>query len=141
MGILDTIKSGIQDHFDKKKEEREMMERLQREARASQILLFEEQFKKNALEVAKAKAHQDAAKLSGLQKLRATNRASRLTETGGNPGSWFSKLSEHTQKNLAQREENLKRTKEMRETAKKMREDSMAKRIKERQERMGNRKW
>jgi len=125
MSVLDSIKSGISNHFEKKKKEREMMEQLQLEASMQQRQIFQEEFKKNALEVARAKAKQDAAKLSGLQKLRATNRARRLTETGQEPGSMFSKLSEYTQKNLARKEENIKRTEEMRETAKKMQEERL----------------
>lgn len=126
MTIIDGIKNGFKKHFDKKKEEREMLEKLQLEAEMQRRTMFQQEFKENALEVARAKAKQDAAKLSGLQKLRATNRARRLTQDGQNPGSSFSKLSEYTQKNLARTEENKKRTQEMRETAKKMREDRLA---------------
>lgn len=136
MSIFESIKSGISGHFEKKKKEREMMEQLQLEAEQQRRLIFQEEFKKNALEVARAKAKKDAAKLSGLQKLRAVNRARRLTETGKEPGSMFSKLSEYTQKNLAKREENLKRTEEMREMAKKIREEKLAEQRKLREERM-----
>ncbi len=86
MGILNNFKEGIQSHFDKKKEERQMMDKLRKEAEMQQRILFEEEFKKNALLVAKAKAKKQAASLSGLQKLRAMNRARNLTETGQAPG-------------------------------------------------------
>jgi len=128
MGVWDTIKSGFKKHFDKKKEEQEMMDRLRLEARMQQQQIFEEEFKKNALEVAKAKAKKQAANLSGLQKLRALNRARNLTESGQNPSSFLSKLAEYTQKNLAKREENLKRTAELRAMAKQMREQKLAER-------------
>ncbi len=119
MGIWESLTSGVKNHFDKKKEEREWMENLQREANAQQKILFESEFRKNALEVAKAKAKKDAANLSGLQKLRAMNRARNLTNSGQNE-NLLSKLSQFTQKNIAKREENLKRTAELREAAEKM---------------------
>jgi hypothetical protein len=124
MGILDSIKSGIKGHFDKRQEEREMMEKLQFEADLQRRQTFEEEFRKNALEVAKAKAKQDAARLSGIQKLRAENRLRRLTQIDANkPMGFFEKMRTYTQKNMARREANLKRTAEMRETARKMREE------------------
>jgi len=128
MSIWDTIKSGFKKHFDKKKEEQEMMDRLRLEARMQQQQIFEEEFRKNAFEVSKAKAKKQAANLSGLQKLRAMNRARNLSDTGQNPGSFLSRLGEYTQKNLAKREENIKRTAELREAAKKMREEKLAER-------------
>ena len=136
MGILDSIQTGISNHFEKKKREREMMEQLQTEAQMQQRIIFQEEYKKNALEVARARAKKDAAKLSGLQKLRAINRARRLTESGQEPGSMFSKLSEYTQKNLARREENIKRTAEMRETAKKIQVDKLVEQNRLRDDRM-----
>jgi len=136
MGVWSSIKSGIKKHFDKKKEEQEMMDRLRLEARMQQQQIFEEEFKKNALEVAQANARKQAANLSGLQKLRALNRSRRLTESGSNPGSFFSRMAEYTQKNLAKREENLKRTAELRDAAKKMREEELAKRQQERANRI-----
>jgi len=104
------------------------MDRLRLEARMQQQQIFEEEFRKNALEVAKAHAKKQAANLSGLQKLRALNRSKRLTESGQNPSSFLSRLAEYTQKNLAKREENLKRTTELRAVAKKMREEKLAER-------------
>lgn len=138
MGVFESLKNSVQGYFDKKREDREFVERLQREADAQKKILFEEEFKKNALEVAKAEAHKNAAKLSGLQKLRAMNRARRLTEPGQGQGM-FSKLSEYTQKNIAKREENIKRTAELRDAGKKMREEKLAEQQKTRQERMAQR--
>ncbi len=123
--LFGNIKDKVNEHFEKKKLEKEDFERMQREVDFKQKQIFEEEFKKNALEVAKSKAKKDAAKLSGLQKLRALNRAERLTQSGNDPGSVFSKFSEYTQKNLAKREENLKRTETMRNEAKKMREEKI----------------
>ncbi|HEC39510.1 hypothetical protein LCGC14_0538390 [marine sediment metagenome] len=122
--LFDNLKEKIQKNQEKKRLEKEDFARMQREVDFQRKQIFEDEFKKNALEVAKAQAKKDAAKLSGLQKLRATNRARNLerAETG-NPMSMFSKLSEYTQKNMARRDENLKRTEEMRSTAKQMVQD------------------
>ncbi len=135
MGFLDSIKNSFQSHLDKKQEQKEFEERLRFEASIQEKQIFEQEFKKNALEVARSRAMKDAAEKSGLQKLRATNRARRLTESGDtNQGTMFSKLSAMTQRNMANREQNLKRTKEMRDTAKKMREDRLQKQVNDRQE-------
>ncbi len=137
MGFFDTIKNSFQSHLDKKKEQRDFEDRLRFEAKVQEKQIFEQQFKKDALEVSRSRAMKEAAEKSGLQKLRAVNRARRLTESGDtNQGTMFSKLSEMTQRNIAKREQNLKRTQEMRDTAKKMREDRMQKQVQERQQRM-----
>jgi len=147
MNVLEDIKEGITKHFDKRKQDREMMEKLQKEADLQQAQIFQEEFKRNALEVAKARAKKQAAELSGLQRLRATNRARRLTESGTTPGSFFSKLSEYTQKNIANREANLKRTAEMRGVATEERKRQLESQQKQRQTRMqknkpfGNSTW
>ena len=123
MGILDTIKSGIQGHFDKKKEDREFEERLRKEATIQKRIIYEEEYKKNALVVAKAKAYKEAAQKSGLQRLRAKDRALRLSERNLEPGTFFDKMRDLTQRNKARTEANLKRTAEMREEANKMRQE------------------
>ncbi len=122
MGILDSLTQGIKASFQKRKEERENLQRLQQEADAQRLRIFNEEFRQNSLEVVTRKAKEDANKLSGLQKLRALNRARRLTEPSS---SFFSKMSQFTQKNIARREENIKRTEELRKEAKKMREDKL----------------
>ena len=139
MSILDNIKEGIQGHFDKKKQQKEMMEQLEVEAAIEKQKLFKEKFRENALEVAKAQAYKEAAEKSGLQKLRATNRARRLNEDTVAPGTFFSKLSDYTKKNISQREDNLARTKLMRETAEKMKLEREQKRVTEREQRIQNR--
>ncbi len=126
MGFLDVIKDKIQSHLDKRKEEQEMMERLRLEASLQKKQIFEEEYKKDSLEVAKREAKKSAAEMSGLRKLRAINRSRRLTETGKSPGSFFSKVSEYTQKNIAKRQENLKGTAELREQAQKMKEEKVS---------------
>ncbi len=136
MGILESIKSGIEGHFEKRKEDQEFMDNLRRESEAQKRLIFEEEFRKNALEVAKAEAKREAAQKSGLQKLRATNRLRRLNEVKESPDSFFGKLSSYTHRNIANREANLKRTEELRETAKKIREDNLTEQKRLRQERM-----
>lgn len=116
MGFFDVVKSTIQQSLDKKKEDKEMMDRLRKEAAMEERILFEKAFKENSLEVAKKKAYEDAAKKSGIQKLRATNRARRLTESS-QADNFIGKLSAFTQKNMARRDENLKRTAELRQVA------------------------
>ena len=122
--LLGNLKEKFQQSQERKRLEKEEFARMQREVDFQKKQLFEDQFKKDALEVAKAQAKKDAARLSGLQKLRATNRLRNLNKADSqNPTNMFSKLSAYTQKNMAKREENLKRTEEMRETAKKIREE------------------
>ncbi len=114
--IFEGIKEKFRESAEKKKLEKEDLERMQREVDFQRRQIFQEEFKKNALEVAKAKAKKEAAELSGLQKYRAMNRLRKLNEQGSSPDNFFTKFAEYTQKNVARREENLKRTKEMKES-------------------------
>ena len=127
MGVFDSVKKAFQNHLDKKKEEQEMMDRIRKEAQMQKRQIFEEEMRKNSSVVAIAQAKKDAAKKSGLQKLRAENRLRNLNRQQGSPapGSFFDRLREHTQKNLARRDENLKRTAEMKEVVKKIKEDKI----------------
>jgi len=136
MTILESVKAGLKNHFDKKKEKREFEERLRLEAEIERRRIFEEEFKRDAKLVAIAQAKREAAEKSGLQKLRAVNRARNLNTLSETPGSFFEKLSNYTKKNIAKREENLKRTAEMRATAKQMREERLSKRQQLRRERL-----
>lgn len=114
MGLFGTISESIQGHFDRKKEERIRFELLQREAQDHRLITFEEAFKKDSRIVAETLAKRDAAKLSGLQKLRAANRSRNLQTNEQTPGTFFEKLANYTQKNIAEREKNLAKTEEMR---------------------------
>ena len=138
--IIGNIQEKIHERQQKQKEEQEFMRRLQLEAQAHQRITFEEEFRKNSKEVAIARAKKQAAEASGLQKLRAMNRARRLQEDGNEPGSFFDKMKDYTQKNLARRDENLKRTAEARDVAKQMREQKLSEQQKLREERMSNSK-
>lgn len=121
MQIFDSIKDSISSHFERKKVDREMMERLEKDAENERRIIFQQEFKKNALEVARSKAKEDAAKMSGLQRLRAKSRSRNLDRSSANPpGSFFEKFAEYTQKNMARRDENLKRTEMMRSEAEKI---------------------
>lgn len=140
MGFFDSLKNSISGHFDKRREDREWFEKLQKESLAEERQVFEREFRKNSKEVARVRAYKDAAKKSGLQKLRAMSRARNLSKDDIAPGSFFSKLSGYTQKNLANREKNLERTKMLRDEAKKMQEERMTKRVREREDRMAGRK-
>ncbi len=128
MSLFDSIGNGIKGHLDKKKEEREFVERLQRETLVQKREIFEEEFKRNALEVAKSQAKKEAAQKSGLQKLRAQNRSRRLNNDPVAPGSFFEKLRDFTQKNKSRMHENLERTAMMRKEAEKIKQENFAKR-------------
>lgn len=122
--LLGNIREKFQESQDRKKLEKEEMDRMQREVdfRAKQV--FQEEFQKNALNIAIGKAKKDAAEKSGMKKLQAQNRLRRLQEPGANdPSNFFNKFSSYTQKNMARREENMKRTEEVRKEAKKMRDE------------------
>lgn len=118
MSFFNSISEGIKRYFDKREEERLMMQQLQKEADTHRLITFKEEFGKNAKIVAEVQARKDAAKMSGLQKLRATSRVRNLQTNPQTPGSFFEKLSSYTQKNIAEREKNLARTEEMRKIAK-----------------------
>ncbi len=135
MGFFDSITKGIQNHFNKRREEQEMMDQLQKEVEIKRIQAFKEEYKKNALQVAISKAKEDAAQKSGLQQMRALNRARRLQEGGQQPGSFFERLSEYTQKNIAKREENLKHTEAMRQNSEVQRSNQQNQRVASRPQR------
>ncbi len=138
MGFFDSISDGIKNHFSKKDEEREMMEKLQKEANMIRRQEFEDHFREDAKKVAISKAKSDAARLSGLQSLRATNRARRLSNDPPTPGTFFGRMSELTQQNKARMQENLARTAEMRGKAEKLKQEKMDRIISERNQRMPN---
>ncbi len=126
--MFDNLLGDIREKFrasqDRKRAEKEEIDKMQREAdfRARQV--FQEEFQKNANKIAIDRAKREAASKSGMQKLIAENRVRRMEEPGANdPSNFFNKFSSYTQKNLARREQNMKRTKEMQEVAKKMREE------------------
>ena len=127
MSFWDNLKSDWAEKAENKKEEEKIVRRLKIEAEVEKRRVFEEEFRKNTFEIARGKAKREAAEKSGLQKLRALNRARNLTQSGSDPGSVFSKFSTYTQRNLAKREENLKTTEAMRNEAKKMRGENMLK--------------
>ncbi len=119
--LLGNLKQKFQESQQRKELEKAELARMQREVDFQKKQIFEDQFKKDALEVAKAQAKKEAAELSGLKKMRAQNRLRNLNKTGlDNPANMFSKLAAYTQKNIARREENLKRTQDMRDAGKKM---------------------
>ena len=117
-----------------------MIDELQREADMERAKAFKEQFKIDAKQVAISQAKRDAANLSGLQKLRATNRANRMQTQEPTPGTFFGKLSEYTKKNLANREDNLKRTAQIRKVAEEEKQKKLGERISQRESRMVGRK-
>lgn len=118
MGVFNSVFTGIKGHFNKKSQEQKIMDELQKEADRHRLQVFRERYLEDAKKVAESVATREAAEKSGLQRLRATNRKRNLSSNEGpEPGSFFEKLRNHTQKNLAQREENLKKTSELRMVA------------------------
>ena len=138
MGIFQNLRDEVQDHFSKRKEERARFEAIQREVEFQKRQMFEERYKENALEVARASAIRAAEKKSGIAKLRAMNRADRLTEPGETSGTFWGKLSEYTQKNVARREDNIRRTEGLRDAAKKMREQKLVEQQRLRKQRISS---
>lgn len=136
MEIWDSLKESLQRNSERKEREKQIINDARLEVEIEKQKIFQEAFKKNALEVAKGQAYKEAAEKSGLQKLRAVNRSRRLNENNITPGSIFERLSEYTKKNLANRQENLDRTKAMRNTALEMKETRDTQRLKERQDRV-----
>ncbi len=112
MSFLDMIKEGLSDRSQKRKEEKDLIDRIRLEAEVERKRVLEEEVRKNMLQLAIGKAKKDAAQLSGLQKHRAENRLRNLQNPKTQMG-FFGKLAEYTQRNIARREENLRRTEEM----------------------------
>ena len=137
MGFFQKVSDGISGHFEKQRQDKEKLQAMRRESEMNAQIVFEQDFRKGTLEVARAKAHRDAAKLSGVQKLRAMSRARNLSEPG-NQQNIMSKLSAFTQRNLQKREENLKRTEELRTEAEKMKKEKLSEQQLQRVQRMGN---
>ena len=117
MSIFDEIKESFSNRSQKRKEEKELVDKMRLEAEVIRKQTLEDEMRKNIKELAIGKAKKDAATLSGLQKHRAENRLRNLQNPQTQTGI-FSKLSEYTQRNIARREENLKRTEETRGRAK-----------------------
>ena len=123
--LLGNLKQKFEERQQRKEAEKADFARMQREVDFQKKQVFQEEFKKNALEIAIGQAKKDAAKKSGMQKLRAQNRLRNLQKNNMAPGSIFSRFSEYTQRNLARREENMKASEERMGEAKKMREERL----------------
>ena len=110
MGFWDNLKEEWAERARKRKEEGEMVRRLEIEAEVEKRRVFEEEFRKNIFKIVTGKAKKEAAEKSGLQKLRAMNRVRNLEKLEKNPSGFLGKLSEYTQRNIAKKEERLQRT-------------------------------
>ncbi len=143
MNFFVSIKNSIQKGLEKRREDNERMNQIRKEVDMERRRIFEEQFKIQALEAAKKRAYKDAARLSGMQKLRAENRLRRLNESSSvpMPGSFFEKLRDYTTKNIARREENLKRTEEVRKQVETLRQGKIIKMNQRKNSGFGNSKW
>jgi hypothetical protein len=120
VSFFEKISGGIKNYFDKKKEEREFEEQLRSQASIQERIEYEKQFKLHALAAAKIKAKKQAEESTGIAKLRAIAHEKTLDNPPENKGNFFSRFSEYTKKNMANREKNMKRTNAVREEAEKM---------------------
>ncbi len=132
--ILDDISNKFSEHFEKKKQEQQEFERMQREFEFNQRIQLNERDKQEAFKSAREDALHRAKTKTGMERLRAINRAERLGEQGSN--TFFSKLSMYTQKNMKRMEQNKNRTKVIRENAERMRKENLEKRQNARIQRM-----
>ncbi len=126
--LFDGVKARMQESAQRKKEDREFQRKIELQAQTEAQLIYRKEYIENARIVAIARAKEDAGKKSGLQKLRALDRVKRLQEGPGDEGSFFSKMRNYTQKNMAKRDENLKRTEFMRTEAEKMKKEGLTRR-------------
>ncbi len=127
MGLLGSISSAFKGHFDKNKEQKEIEERVRKEAQVERLDIYEEELRRNAFEVVKIRAKNEALNSSGLQKLRQVARVSDLENRQPAPGSFLEKLRNHTQKNLANRDRNLQKTAKLRKTALEIKKENQVK--------------
>lgn len=116
--IFSKIGDKINEHFEKKKQEQEELERMRKEAEFQRIIQKEQEQRDNALLAVKRNLLEQAEKKQGIQRLRAISQAQRI---GENTNPILSKLSEHTRKNMQRTEENKRRNQIIREEAKRMR--------------------
>lgn len=117
MSFLDGFKEFFEDRSQKRKEEKELVDRIRLESEVHRKQVLEEELRENMKKLAIGKAKRDAAELSGLKKHQAENRLRNL-KNPQIPTGIFGKLSEYTQRNIARREENLRRTEERKQQAK-----------------------
>lgn len=111
MSVLNRIKKSIASYYDKKKEEREYEEKLEKEARATERKIYEQEYRKASYKASLIRARRDAVNKSGLAKLRAIHQkyGSPKQQTG-----FFGKLSEYTKANRLRNEQLMKRNAEIR---------------------------
>lgn len=131
------ITEKVSEHFEKKRREQEEFENMKRQADFQHRIEQEQEEKQRTFEDTKKLAYERAEKETGIRKLRALNRAERLSQ---NPNSFFTKLSQHTQKNLQRSAENKQRSQMIRACAQKMRQEEMERRQQERLVKMNRRK-
>lgn len=117
MGIFGSISEAITGKLDKRSQEREEYERMQKEISFQKQQAAMERMKDMNLHASKTQARNQYNQSSGFGRLRAVNRELNLKHPEEVPNNRFSKLSEYTQKNIATREANLEKTRRLREEA------------------------
>ena len=112
MSFLDWVKDSFTESQEKKRADREMMDRIRKETEMEARLVFEKEMRQKSLELAIGKAKKDAATKSGYRRFQAENRLRNLNNPKSSEG-FFGKMREYTQRNIAKREQNLQRTSEL----------------------------
>jgi hypothetical protein len=136
MGIVNEIRQSIAGTLDRRNQEREEFDRMQKEIAFQRKQAAMEQLKEKNLHASIDYAKKSYRQSSGFNKLRAVNREINIRHPEDNPNGYLGKLSQYTQNNIAIRERNLEKTRRLREEARRLREDRMSKRIQERQLRL-----
>lgn len=112
------FKDRVKDFFNKRSESRQEEEAFKKDIELQEAMLFQKEYKKNALKAAQIRAKRDAYEKSGLGKLRAISQANAPTNS---TSARMQKFKEYRQANLMRRDQNIKRTKAMQKAAKEMR--------------------
>jgi len=121
MSFLDWIKDSFTQSQERKKEDREMMDRIRKEAAIQERIVFEKEMREKSLQLAIGRAKKDASIKSGYQKFQAENRLRNLNNPKSSEG-FLGRMREYTQRNIARREKNLQRTEELKKITKDIKE-------------------
>lgn len=120
--IFSQLGDKLSEHFEKKRQEQEELDRMRKEAEFQRIIQKEQEDRENALETVRQNLREKAERSNGFQRLRYLNQAERI---GENHNPFFTKLSGHTRRNMQRTEENKRRNQLIREEARKMREERL----------------
>ena len=113
MNFWQSFKDELERRKQRKKDDQEIMDKARFDAEVQRKIVYEDELRKQTIELAISGAKREAAEASGMKKHRAENRLRNLQKTGGQPAQGFlSKLSEYTTRNMARTEERKQRQEE-----------------------------